>query len=210
MLYRAIRKLTPVGIDYQSVVFFLLDLKQRTFPLSEASRPVACHIIDSTQDQWFRILSLAYPAQQFHLRMQHDCQQCHIAIVDGNLVGYAWVTTSPCHISEINFTLPVGLGRLYIYDCFVESAYRGQGIYQSLLMTIIADYRKRRWPNQYRTACIGAEPDNTASILGIKRAGFEEFTRARYVHVGQFSRWYGVNSLIAHMSANRPDQVVSD
>lgn len=196
-------KLTPAGFDWQSIAFFMLDLKRKFTPSasSHLAQPLEFHIIETLDDNWLAILCAAYPHKQFRQRMIQDCQQCYIAVLHGELAAYAWVTTSTCHVSEIDFDLPVGPGRIYIYDCFVLTEYRRLGIYNALLMKILADYRLPRWPNSYYTACIGVEPRNTASVRGIRRAGFKEFTRVRYLHMGAFSRWYGARSLIERMSA---------
>ncbi|MDO9318389.1 MAG: GNAT family N-acetyltransferase [Gammaproteobacteria bacterium] len=213
MVYRILRKLTAAGIDWRSIVFFMLDMQRKGTalpPESPSDRPsdklpqhLEYHIIDSIADSWLKVLCDAYPQKQFHLRMIQDCQQCYIVLLGDKLAAYAWVTTSTCRVSEIDLQLQVGPGRLYIYDCFVRADYRGQGIYSALLKKIIADYQLRRWPNRYDTAFIVAESSNTASIRGIRRAGFDEFAQVRYLHMGSFSRWYGVEGLSARMTTVR-------
>lgn len=221
VLRRIIRKLTPVGCDWEILAFYTLDLQRKFIP----QRTEECwqaldypiidypvidyHVIESPEDSWLAALCDAYPRRQFHLRMIHDCQQCYIAAINDQLVGYAWVTTSSCHVSEINFHLPVGPGRIYIYDCFVRADCRKQGIYHSLLSRILADYTLPRWPRRYETACIAVEPDNMTSVRGIRRVGFEEFSRISYLHLWAIERWYGARGLTEYMTAGKR-RIVSD
>lgn len=206
------RKPTPTGFDWQSLAFYTLDLQQSFTPLhsDHESQPLDYHIIESPADSWLAILCDRYPQKQFHLRMIHDCQQCYIATMSGQLAAYAWVTTSSCHVSEINFNLPAGRGRIYIYDCFVGPDFRRRGIYNALLIRILTDYRLPRWPDGYDTAWIAVQPGNTASVRGIRRAGFGEFARVRYVRLGAFTRWYGARNLIERMSGAGTRQILND
>ncbi len=219
MLYRILKKLTPPGLHWGSVVFFALDMKRKrklltSFrPSGHEPPPVEYYIIDSSADRWLDVLCDAYPEKQFRQRMLEEGQRCYIAILDGKLAAYAWVTTASCCVSEIEFQLPVGPGRLYIYDCFVRADYRGQGLYTAVLMKIVADYRLHRWPSRYELACICAEPGNTASIRGIKRAGFEQLGQVTYFRIGRFSRSYGAQILVEQMSAaspSGPSRLLSD
>lgn len=211
LLHRVIRKLTPAAIQWQSIAFFRLDLQKEVTaaPSDNTLQTLDFHIIDSPEDNWLAELCYSYPHKHFHLRLIHDCQQCHVVEINGMIVAYAWVTTSSCHISEINFHLSVRPGSIYIYDCFVHAAHRQLGIYQTLLAKILADYRLPRWPERYHTAWIAAEPSNTASVRGIERAGFEESAMVRYLQLWAFTRWYGANSLEETMR-NADRKIVSD
>lgn len=200
MLHRVIRKLSPAGVDYQSVVFFMLDLQNSFHTLSPDTALPEIHVIDSTDDPWLSELCDRYPEKRFHLRMIFGDQQCYVVIREGQLCAWAWVTVSPCFVSEIEFLLPVGKASVYIYDCFVQPECRGKGLYQALLRQIIIDYRRPRWSRRFRTACICAEPGNTASIRGICSAGFHAFARARFLQVGRFTRWYGIDGLRERMA----------
>ncbi len=203
MIKRILRKLTPAGMDWQSIVFFMFDLQRGMPPLPPKRQlpPLKYHIINAPEDPWLTVLCEAQPQHQLHLRMIHGGQQCYIAILNGEWVAYAWITSAPCHVSEINFDLPIGPACIYIYDCFVRADCRGLGIYKTLLLKIVGDFRLLRWPRYYEVACIGAEPENTASVRGIRHAGFEEFARIRYLRLWKHSRWYGVRELVKRMSA---------
>ena len=209
VLHRVIRKLIPAGIDWETLVFYTLDLRHAPAPSEKTSQPLEYHIIESPEDSWLTVLCDAYPLKKFHLRMIHDCQQCYIAVLNGQLVAYAWVTTSSCYVSEISFHLPVGPGCIYIYDCFVRADSRGMRIYNTLLSKILTDYSLPRWPESYDTACIAVDPGNTTSMRGIKRAGFAEVARVRYLRLWAFARWYGARGISERMSAE-PNRVVSD
>lgn len=206
IFHRIVKKLNSPGLQYQSLIFFAYDMKKTLEPagkyvLSRTNGALEFHAFDSTLDPLLTKLCVKYPDKRFYRRMKHGYQHCYVLIDKNEIVAYAWVTTSTCYVSELDFMLPIGLGRFYIYDCFVDEAFRGRGLYQALLGKIIADYATLRWPGQFTAACIAAEPGNIASIRGIRRAGFKEFARARYIQIGKATRLYGVNTLVSFMNS---------
>lgn len=198
MLYKIIRKLSPRGASFESIVFFKLDLATRTHSTltGEQFLPVEYHVINSTDDKWLHILCDSYPDKEFRARLFPHCHECLIVTLHGNLVAYAWITTSFCHLSEIEFDLPVAPGQLFIYDCFVHPGNRGRGIYSALLLAILAKYTLRGGDESCRVACIGAARDNKASIKGIKRAGFAEYGSITFLRLWRLSRWFGVEKVL--------------
>lgn len=201
MVYRALRKLTPPGMHYQSMVFFLRDLQDGIRTSVRSPEGVNMLVIAARDDPWLRMLDALFPAKAFPARMGSGAQQCYVAVGNERLLGYAWVTTSPCQVSEIGFLLSVPQGAVYIYDCYVMPDSRGRGLYQALLQQILVDYRRPRRPRRFRAACIAAEPGNAASIRGIRRAGFQAVAQAHYVQVGHVSRCYGVDALTERLAA---------
>lgn len=200
MLYRLSRKivknLTPPGTVYRSIVFFTFDMADIETTFMAVNPTIECHIIDSPQSSLLQRLCQAYPEKKFSRRMTHGDHQAYCIVICGKIAGFAWATTSPCVVSEIGFTLTPGPRHFYIYDCYVSTEFRGQGLYTALLRQILIDYKTRHSTDiGFRTACIAAEPGNKASIRGIKSVGFEEFTRARFLRFGQHSRLFGTEKL---------------
>lgn len=202
-----IRTFIPSFLEYRSVAFFLLDVRRELPQPTSSDLWFDSHVIASMEDGWLKELCDTWPDKYFHLRMRHEGERCYIALVDGKLAAYAWVTSCFCHVSEINLSLSVGTGYLYIYDCFVIPEWRSRGIYSALLVKIVDDFRHHPGGAIYHTACIGADPRNLASVAGIKRAGFAEYTRARYVRAGKFSHCHGMNELSARMRSGVFDKV---
>lgn len=196
MFRRIIRKLLPAGVEFNSIEFFQCDLRSVSEQPLLAGKTISFHIVDSIEDQWLQVMCDNFPEKHFSQRILDDLQQCYIVIVNGQLAAFAWITTSSCLVSEINFNLDVGARSFYIYDCFVISHYRRQGFYRALLTKILADYRVRHGADYFRTVYIASEPGNIPSIRAIMRVGFERFANVRYLHMGQVSRWYGVTDLL--------------
>ena len=87
---------------------------------------------------------------------------CHVAVVDGEVVGFAlWF---------LNFSTWLGRHGLYLEDLFVRPSHRGQGLGKALLETLIGLARERgygrvEWvvldwntPAQDFYRSLGAEP----------------------------------------------------
>lgn len=197
MWHRIARKLVPSSVSYRSVVFFTFDLASSVLPEVPAHPAIEHHCFDSPQSELLLRLCEAYPDKGFRQRMLQGDQQAYAIVIQGQIAAFAWVTSSPCMVSEIHYILALGGDHIYIYDCYVLHDFRSQGLYQALLRKILADYKNQCGHAEHRlTACIAAESANTASIRGIKGAGFKEFTRARYLSLGRCSRIYGVDKLI--------------
>jgi GNAT superfamily N-acetyltransferase len=196
MFRKIIRKLLPVGVEYKSIIFFRSDLIHEPHNRLTSRKVFESHIISKREDQWLKTMCSDFPVKLFMERIEGDRQHCYIAIDNGHLAAFAWVTSSPCLVSEINFYLDVGARNLYVYDFFVKSQYRRQGYYRALLTKILEDFRIQNSEDFSRTVYIGAEPVNVASIRTIEGVGFEPFANVKYLHFGQKSRWFGVAEIM--------------
>lgn len=204
MFRRIIRKLLPAGVDYKSVIFFRCNLMREPHQCLTSGKVFESHIIVTKEDLWLKTMCGDFPAKLFSQRIVSDCQRCYIAIVNGQVAAFAWVTSSPCLVSEIKFYLDVGARNLYVYDCFVDPEYRRQGYYRALLTKILADFRIRNSEDCSRTVYIAAEPVNVASIRTIEGVGFEPFANVKYLHFGQISRWFGVAEIMKGIQLGEP------
>mgnify|MGYP001359646024 CR=1 FL=1 len=80
-------------------------------------------------------------------------------------MGWGWVATREAEISELGLTIALPPGNRYLWDFVTRPAWRGRGIYPSLLQAIVArEGATRYW--------IGYDEGNLASARGVARAGF--------------------------------------
>jgi len=141
--------------------------------------------------QLFRRLCAKYPEKNFQERLGLRGRNCYVALRNGDIAGYGWLSTDSLYVDEIACTYPLAPGEVFIYDCFVDDAYRGQGIYPAILEATLSDCSKR---SDIHTAVIGAISVNQASIRGIRKAGFKEWKRIHYVEWGRRQHWWGLDA----------------
>jgi hypothetical protein len=71
-----------------------------------------------------------------------------------------------------------------IGECVTSNAYKGQGIYPSILKKIKADYKNE-------TLVVFVQPNNIASIRGIEKAGFHklyQFKMYRFLGINLYTK----------------------
>lgn len=95
-------------------------------------------------------------------------RRCYVALVDGLLASYGWVSLREEWISELGMQLHLAPGDAYVWDCASLPEYRGQGLYPGLLGYIARELRAEG----LRRVWIGADTGKVASQRGITRAGF--------------------------------------
>ena len=100
-------------------------------------------------------------------RFKSGCR-CYAAWVGGKIEAYGWVSFIEEYMGEMNLRLKLLPGEAYIWDCVTLPAFRRKHLYSALLGFI---FRELHSENLCRT-WIGADQNNTASQLGILRAGF--------------------------------------
>jgi len=95
-------------------------------------------------------------------------RQCYLALVDGKIAAYGWVSLVEEDIGELNLRIKLLAGEAYIWDCVTLPAFREKLLYSALLIYILGELREQ---NICR-AWIGADLENLASQKGMARAGF--------------------------------------
>lgn len=65
-------------------------------------------------------------------RLQRGCR-CFGAWLDGELAGYAWLSTKPEWIGELELTITPRAGEAYIWNCYTLERYRRRGVLRALL-----------------------------------------------------------------------------
>lgn len=95
-------------------------------------------------------------------------RQCYVALVDGQIAAYGWVSFVEEDIGELNLRIKLLPGESYIWDCATLPAFREKLLYSALLIHILRELHAQ---NICR-AWIGADLENLPSQKGIARAGF--------------------------------------
>ncbi|MGE3572452.1 MAG: GNAT family N-acetyltransferase [Dehalococcoidia bacterium] len=91
----------------------------------------------------------------------------YLALLNGEPAAYGWVATRSATIGELALSFRIPAGNRYLWDFATLPAFRGRGLYPSLL----AEIARRECPPATRLWIIHA-PENLPSGIGITRAGF--------------------------------------
>jgi GNAT superfamily N-acetyltransferase len=108
-------------------------------------------------------------------------RRCFVAIVDGRIVSYAWVSSGCEHVGELERVFALPDGDCYIWDCATAPDQRGRHLYTALLSHIL--FRLKR--EGVRRVWIGASRANRYSTHGIVRAGFSPALMTTYLRLGR-------------------------
>lgn len=106
---------------------------------------------------------------------------------EGVPAGYCWATTEDPWVAEVEDTLPLPPGTVWIYDCRVLPAFRGRGAYALGLEAVCRDLAER---GIARRALLGSLWENRASRRGIEKAGFRRCGALNMISIaGWRRRW---------------------
>jgi GNAT superfamily N-acetyltransferase len=177
-------------MTFETLVLFNFTLAGNARP-EQRDPPGLCVLRIDAQSPVFMRLCEKYPGKQFRERLAVSGRECFVAIRDGEVAGFAWVSCDAMYVDEIGCSLPIAADEVFIYDCFVDEAFRGQGIYPAMLHAVLAASAAK--PG-IRRAVIGAVSTNHASLRGIRKAGFRECKRVRYLQCGELRRWWGLDA----------------
>lgn len=97
-----------------------------------------------------------------------DGHRCYVVRLGAETAGYGWSATSHAAIGELGLAFALEPGNRYLWGFVTLLAWRGQGVYPSLLQAIL-----RQEGAEAARFWIGHAPDNDASAHGILRAGFQ-------------------------------------
>jgi RimJ/RimL family protein N-acetyltransferase len=169
------KTLAPL-VTAENMILFCRDLHQAGQAESDCLPHVAIRRVGSSADETFQALCRMYPHKHFPERIRESV--CFIAVSGAGIAGFAWVGRCRLRIDEINYNYPLSADEIFIFDCFVCPQFRGQGIYPQMIRSVLACYRQQL--TGIRVAYIAVSSVNRASIRGIRKAGFREFSRIRY------------------------------
>jgi GNAT superfamily N-acetyltransferase len=182
-----LKKWVAPWLKTETVIIYGRSLQTDTLFASGTMPVVTVVGISDTHSALSRNLCSAFPEYGFAGRLRRPGHQCYVALQEGVISGYAWVAHDSLRIDEIAYRYSLGKREVFIYDCFVENACRGKGIYQTMLRAIVEDYGSRGEPLE--RALIAASSLNHASIRGIGKAGFIELKRISYLAWLGRHRW---------------------
>ena len=100
-------------------------------------------------------------------RMAND-NKAFVALLHNTPVAFGWMARDKVRIGELDHEFILPDGNRYLWNFRTLSAYRGLGIYPALLQYILQKGDK----DAQRFWIIHA-PENTASLKGIRKAGFK-------------------------------------
>ncbi len=127
-------------------------------------------------------------------------KRCYVAVVEGTLAAYGWVSWHEEDIGEIGMRIHLMPGEAYIWDCATVPSYRRHRLYTALLVHIAGQLRAeglcRVW--------IGADANNTASQNGMALAGFRPVADLVVTRVIALRRFW------VRGRAGVPESVVND
>jgi GNAT superfamily N-acetyltransferase len=101
--------------------------------------------------------------------------QASVALVDGRVAGYGWVSHDMIRIHELRLAVPILPGHAYIWDCATMPEYRNRGIFSGLLRFILEDVRLQGDVQAWGIVAPGNQP----SLHAFARAGFRLVARTR-------------------------------
>jgi RimJ/RimL family protein N-acetyltransferase len=111
-------------------------------------------------------------------------QVCGVVLHGSAVVAYCWLACSPVGVAEIDQVVVPGPTDVYLYDAYTQAAWRGRGLFTTLLLHLCAfagaSGRER--------ALIFVSPRNRASWRAIERAGFKKFHTVSRMDVGPLGR----------------------
>jgi RimJ/RimL family protein N-acetyltransferase len=106
-------------------------------------------------------------AEEVTKRLAND-NMAFVAYMNNQPAAFGWMARDKAKIGELNHEFILPTGNRYLWNFRTLEAFRGQGIYPALLQYIIQNGgigTNRFW--------IIHAPENTASLKGIQKAGFE-------------------------------------
>lgn len=192
-----LKKLLGGVITIETLVLFVCELEAWRPEVRDRRGLELCRI-DDVESPVFAQLCAKYPDKDFRARRAIPRRQCYVALRNGEIAGYAWVSADGLHVDEIACAFPLAADEVFIYDCFVDEAFRGEGIYPAMLRAALDGCAAQKG---IRRAVIGAVSVNHASLRGIRKAGFREWKRIYYLQCGSLQRWWGLDPVAARAGA---------
>ena len=117
-------------------------------------------------------------------RLSHG-DRIFVALCQSKAVGYIFAADEKCWVSEIDDNLIINSHEIYLYDAYTNPDLRGNLIYPTLLTYATKFYKKL----SYSTVIICSTTSNTASMRGIKKAGFYCYQTIDFLNLFGLKIW---------------------
>jgi GNAT superfamily N-acetyltransferase len=108
-------------------------------------------------------------------------RRCFVALVDGRIASYAWVSSHCESVGELERIFVLSEGERYIWDCATAADQRRQHLYTALLSHTLSRLKSEG----VRRVWIGASRANRFSTRGIVGAGFSPAIETTYLSLGR-------------------------
>lgn len=168
----------------KTLCLFEVVLQTAELPDCKARMDVEYRVIDAAA--WATQPHTSHITDRYLFQARLDRgEQFWTAQHDDRIVSYCWGTNAPVEIGEIRCVIQPRADEIYFYDAFTFTEYRGRNLYPALLQQMLRHSRDAGW----RRALIFVLSDNTASIRGVAKAGFQEFQRVTYSTFWGFGRY---------------------
>jgi hypothetical protein len=149
-------------VSWQSVSFFERDLTRGPTPEVRAGIPLEVRLVESPEDvrrlqDFFRQIDRRPEVVATRLGRG---ERCFIALSEGRLVHFSWLSPGPASCPEIKATLRLGPGELYQGDSYTDAAVRGHTLTGAVMSVLI------RWEQAqgYRRHFFYIARDNYSSL----------------------------------------------
>jgi len=113
--------------------------------------------------------------------------RCYIGRLGAAIATYGWVSLVDTPIREIEAILRPGPGEAYVWDCVTLPAFRRQGFYRGLLLSIATELARL----EVRRVWIATLERNRRASRGVARAGFNPVLRVAHLRLLS-RRWYWI------------------
>lgn len=123
--------------------------------------------IEISNDVLMLSLLCNIPTVDVHIRLANG-NIAFVAYLDNKPAAFGWMATYRAKIGELNHEFVLPEGNRYLWNFRTLESFRGKGIYPALLHYIMTNGDD----NAIRFWIIHA-PENTASLRGIRKAGFK-------------------------------------
>ena len=137
-----------------------------------------------TMSQWRGLAALASltgRTREELARRLRDGHRAYVATLDGVPAAFGWVASRTASLGELGLTLRLRPDERYLWNFVTLPEYRGRGIYPRLLEAILTRLRRQG----ARRLWIAYAPENHASAVGIRRAGFTHVADLSFDHAGR-------------------------
>ncbi len=131
-------------------------------------RPIANFHVENTAEIQLLTKLTGLVSEELVTRLR-DGHRPYVAFLNEIPVAYGWAAVRQASIGELGLTFSISAANRYLWDFKTIPAWRGRGIYPHLLQTIL---KLQMQAGANRFWIINA-PENSASGIGIARAGFQ-------------------------------------
>ena len=106
---------------------------------------------------------------------------CCVSILEGEIIAYCWIASKRAYIGEIDRSMQLRDGEIYLYDAFTNPEFRGRNLFPGILTRILHYARQRG----YHRGLIFTLSSNSSSIKAIKKAGFHKFQSVSFENISE-------------------------